>query len=648
MKKKIAYLISFLAFVFVIFLFNTTSYAGSQKLNSLHYDVTLNEDGTANVIENWNIRIEETNTLFKTFETNSKKYGGITNVKVSEITKAGDEIEFINTEAYAYHVQKGGYYALKRNYNEFEIAWGVSIDDTETKNYKISYKIIDAVKEYSDCSEFYWQFIGKTNGIPTNNVTGTIKLPTGINTKEDLKVWAHGPLNGNIEIIDNQTVKFEVSKLNTGTMVEVRVVTTANIFIQNLNTYSENKLSSILAEEGKWADEANAERDRANKIILGIIIIGCIIALFFILKIIKYAKELSRVKKTKIKPEMKLDYFRDFPDEDATPGEASFLYYFNKKGAFTSNVSKIVSATILNLALKKAIAFEESQEKKNNIYIVINKGVEVSSLKQDEKSIYDLLVKVEEYAKKKNKDPINQDRISMKDIENYAKKNDTSFLSKIEGLEKIAKLSEEEKGNYDKNVEKLADKWSTKSAIYFVLTVFCIPSIVMIIPLFLAIPCVICGILCFKIRSNLRTLTQKGENEREEWRALKKYMEDFSLLNEREVPELVLWEKYLVYATAFGIADKVLAQLKIRYPELQDESYMISHGYTYMYMMNRMSFDSMIVGSMQKAYTTGLSQRAARNYSSRRRLWWRILRRRRWPVVAGGRNGRKIILLLLK
>ena len=97
MKKKIAYLISFLAFIFVVFLFNTTSYAGSQKLNNLHYDVILNSDGTADVVENWNIRVEETNTLFKTFETNSTKYGGVTNVKVSEILTNGNKIDFINT-----------------------------------------------------------------------------------------------------------------------------------------------------------------------------------------------------------------------------------------------------------------------------------------------------------------------------------------------------------------------------------------------------------------------------------------------------------------------------------------------------------------------------------------------------------------------
>ncbi len=39
-------------------------------------------------------------------------------------------------------------------------------------------------------------------------------------------------------------------------------------------------------------------------------------------------------------------------------------------------------------------------------------------------------------------------------------------------------------------------------------------------------------------------------------------MEEFSLLKEKEIPHLVLWEKFLVYATAFGIADKVIKQLK--------------------------------------------------------------------------------------
>ena len=48
-------------------------------------------------------------------------------------------------------------------------------------------------------------------------------------------------------------------------------------------------------------------------------------------------------------------------------------------------------------------------------------------------------------------------------------------------------------------------------------------------------------------------------------------MEEFSLLKEREVPELALWEQFMVYATAFGIAKKVMKQLKEVYPELVDK-----------------------------------------------------------------------------
>ena len=148
---------------------------------------------------------------------------------------------------------------------------------------------------------------------------------------------------------------------------------------------------------------------------------------------------------------------------------------------------------------------------------------------------------------------------------------------------------------------------------------------------------IVCAVLCRKIKNKMRNLTQKGTNEQAKWKGLKKYMEDFSLLNEREVPELVLWEKYLVYATAFGIADKVISQLKVRYPEFTDEEYMMNSGYTYMYMMNRRNLDRMLVTSMNRAYSAGQAARASREYSSGGGRRWRLLRRRtdggggRWP-----------------
>ncbi len=48
---------------------------------------------------------------------------------------------------------------------------------------------------------------------------------------------------------------------------------------------------------------------------------------------------------------------------------------------------------------------------------------------------------------------------------------------------------------------------------------------------------------------------------------LKKYLEDFTLLNERGVKEVTLWKDYMIYATLFGIAEKVIKDMKAINPE---------------------------------------------------------------------------------
>ena len=50
--------------------------------------------------------------------------------------------------------------------------------------------------------------------------------------------------------------------------------------------------------------------------------------------------------------------------------------------------------------------------------------------------------------------------------------------------------------------------------------------------------------------------------------ALRKYLTDFSLISERGTDELSLWKEYLVYATLFGIADKVCQQFATIYPDV--------------------------------------------------------------------------------
>lgn len=50
---------------------------------------------------------------------------------------------------------------------------------------------------------------------------------------------------------------------------------------------------------------------------------------------------------------------------------------------------------------------------------------------------------------------------------------------------------------------------------------------------------------------------------------LKKFLEEFSTIDTKEVLEVKHWEEYMMFACLFGIADKVSTQLKHLHPDLE-------------------------------------------------------------------------------
>jgi len=60
---------------------------------------------------------------------------------------------------------------------------------------------------------------------------------------------------------------------------------------------------------------------------------------------------------------------------------------------------------------------------------------------------------------------------------------------------------------------------------------------------------------------------KKHLDEVREVLGLKKFLKEFSLLDERHVNEVTLWKDYMIYATLFGIADQVIKDMKKINPE---------------------------------------------------------------------------------
>lgn len=318
---------------------------------------------------------------------------------------------------------------------------------------------------------------------------------------------------------------------------------------------------------------------------------GIFICFVLIKKIKKYKQKLEEA--PNYKPTMPSKYYRDIPNENTTPAGAAFLYYF-KKSSLGLHIPDVISATILDLALKKYLSIEILDDKKDEVKIILASDKDKNSLSKDEKIVYEMLEKVNE-----NKE------FTMKEFERYGKKHSSSFTKQYNLIEPETKKEIINKGYYD---EKLIHESSifTGNGVGFVF-LFIISFIFMIACI---IPSIICAIYCFKIANRYNTLTQKGVDEKEAWIGLKNFMNDFSMMDKREIPELVLWEKYLVYATAFGISDKVLKDLKVVYPQIEDTEFMRSNGYTYLYLMNRGNFSNNFIHSINNSVTSSY------NYSS--------------------------------
>lgn len=379
MKKTVKTIIA-LIFLFSLCFFLNTVYAESDfTIKNMDFNAVINKDGSMDVIETWNIRINgETNTLFKTYDLKNSQYS-ITNVKVTDITSSKDLTQ-ISTEMY--HVTTDCYYALNTSSRQFEIAWGVNRDSGE-RQYVVNYTVQNAATLYNDCAEIYWQFIGKDFSLGADSVTGKITLPDSVSDMDNLRVWAHGPLNGDISRDDSKTVSFVVKPYYSGRYIEVRLaILEPQMFSGVSNVSHRDYFSSILSEEEALANSANRERAAAKAYIWGIVIISAIIGTTFIIFSIKNFKKAKQV--NKLEPSIKLDYYRDIPNEkEATPSEAAFLYYYDK-GKIKSNMPKVLSSTMLDLALKKLIEFDirKNEKGKETIYIKVLKTRRCSRTKR--------------------------------------------------------------------------------------------------------------------------------------------------------------------------------------------------------------------------------------------------------------------------
>jgi uncharacterized membrane protein len=456
----------------------------------------------------------------------------------------------------------------------------------QEKTFGYEYLLLNVAEKYNDIGVFNRKVIDRNWDVPLSNIDVVISIPEGAK-KDDLKVFAHGPLTGVSEITDEQTFTFKVPDIMPGTFMETLVIFPPELISDSTRIYDEVKLPSILSNEQKLAHEANVERERAREemrrweeqekqrlereieqkrlrdgfmpAFIAAILAGVYSLIAFISK---YSREL--------KPEFQGDYYRELPG-DYTPAVMTYLL---TKG----NVdSKDIMATLMDLVRKKKITINKIEREKG---LIFKKTYEEYMIRQIDGASLDDLYPHEKFLITWFLHKLGGDgSLILDDLKDMLKKRAVAlqFHKDYETFKSMVKKDGENRGFFTKNDMR-------GSGIYALIgLVLLIAGIASLVHLSAGLGVIIAIIgfiilLSMLIVASIRKLTRYGVEQTAMWKAFKRFLLHFSNMDKVEIPSIVIWEHYLVYAISLGVAREVIDQL----PEVFSEAELMDPTLTYM------------------------------------------------------------------
>lgn len=612
-----------IAFAFVIALIAPpAAHADTYSIPRVNIQARVMENGDLSVTEERTFAFEDTvNGVYWSIPFAQNEQGETSSVTVSGVYVYDGTVD-AGTEADARRasqpMQEVAFaepgdqrvYTVADEGDALELKVFVPSEDGDEVTLWVSYTIAGAVMAWPDTAELYWQFIGPEWEEDAEHVelnitfAGAFEGAPAVTGSDDanLRAWGHGPLDGSVALDDggaaNPVVTLTAPRVHAGQFAEVRVAFPAD-WVPGLAVTGDMRLDAMLSEETAWADEANVQRERARTIATvgtGLLTAGpaALLAIVIYLRKTKY---------TSPKPVFEEAYFRDLPSNDH-PAVLSALVHSGsvRDCAFV--------ATLMKLTDDRVVAIDHDARTESRFLGLGEKTVEEYSLK---------LV-----ARERVSDPIDLAAINLY-FGAGAKNGDEVSFDALKDGEDAGGLMQEFKDQVMAELERR--NLTSLVPVGFKFGMGGIGAALMIgAVLFILytdaanLPFVLLGIglsiAAIIIAATAKMYTQEAVELLSRCRALERWLEDFTNLDEAVPGDLILWNKMLVLAVAFGVSDEVLRQLADAVPrELrEDEKGMYYYpSYWWYYGHGRLSAP---MSEMHDAYQATIADLASSSDSS--------------------------------
>ena len=546
-------------------------------------DAIVGDDGSLDVTETRTFKLNGDFTCVW-WEFGSFGYGTEMSVQSVKLVQGGinrnlNEVEFVERWRssggpgdYAYSVDD----LLNGVYVFFEA-------ENETISVELHYRVDGMAAKYSDVGELYWKFVGSKWAVTSRDVTMTLHLPqpagTNVVAGDDVRAWAHGPLDGDISFEDDGSITFTVPRIDPGTYAEAHVVFPTDWIAADANVQSWNysALSSIVDQEQEWADEANQQRAATNAFYIGFFVVFAVFLAVCLALFMRFGRE--------HKTDFTEQYWRDVPDRNVHPLVVKYVESWGSISTsdFATELMHLTASGALYLgtgAYSKPVSDVSGAYKKASSMLFGDQAMQ-------QRITPDGLISVEDYylAKlpKANEltDPIDlaalnllfgqigggADSIWFDSIDLYAKKDKKLAVKGFELWTDVVK-TQAKAGHYIEKPGKAIGR--TLKVIAFILAVISL-YLGSLNPIFYSGTVIAIGSWIFILRFMPRR-SRAGAELHAKANALENWLNDFTLLNERLPLDVKTWGEFMVYATLFGIAKKVMDELRIALPDVYREA----------------------------------------------------------------------------
>lgn len=562
--------------VLSLLLFTTIFGRTAYEIESLDIVANIERDGSLEVEERVIYDIGKINGIL--YNIDALGYGKFTDLQI-------------------FYEDDGEFKQARNNTAPSEGNFTVSVDDglykiklyapsqNERKEFIFRYNLTRGVTVYRDIAQLNRKMVGKDWQNSIGNISVTVNLPENVK-KDDIYAFGHGPLTGNIEILDGKSVRYTLNDYRPGEFLEVNLLFPKNILTSFNPLLMKNKsvLKEILDMEGKLAKEANDARKRAIiGFYLGRVVLVLAVAWWLFLVVFIYLKNSKRYK---VENEYG-EYFRELPD-DYSPSIAGTLV---SRNLYPSG--RELFAMLLDLVRKGNLKLEEGE--KTTTLILQESG---KPLSEEEKFILNWYIRELGDGEKIILESVEasiKGRGGAKEFNRNYERWRTIVYSDM--LEKNLKM--------DKR-----DKFSTSLGIFTGIAYFIGGGMLVVYfqsELFILM--ILLGFILLPYTFSRKRASLEKEKAISRWEAFKKFLVDYSNLEEAKLASIELWEHYFVYAVALGVAEKVAkGYSKIMSKKGEESTIIGGRGYRNNSLMN-MYLYSHAFRSMERN-TSFVAQRA--------------------------------------